>query len=208
MAAAPAVPGRVVSDEVIPPGGYWHKRIPKGSVLRIVDVEGQQAVDALIYDAGDTSVRYNAANTMKLGGSVYVSKGFVLYDDLARPMMTLIEDTVGYHDTIGGNCSREINMLRYGKTAPNSCRDNFKRAMSELGMSQRDITANLNFFMYVPVDAKGHMAIKEGLSKPGDYVDLKSERDVIFVVSNCPQLYNPCCGGNPTQIRLTIWKPD
>src|SRR5262249_26403258 len=143
--------GRTISDEVLAPGAYWHKRIEKGTHLRIVDLEGCQAVDTLIYDAADTSVRYNAANTMKLAGSVYLSKGCVLYDDLAQPLMTIVDDTVGRHDTLAGNCSREINMVRYGRTAPNSCRDNFIRAMGELGMTSRDIPANINFFMHVPV---------------------------------------------------------
>jgi urea carboxylase-associated protein 1 len=198
----------VIHDEVLPARGYWHRRLGKGSVLRIVDLEGCQAVDTLIYDAADTSVRYNAANTMKLAKSIYLSKGCVIYDDLARPMMTVIEDTVGHHDTLAGNCSREINMVRYGATAPTSCRDNFIKAMGELGMTARDIPANINFFMYVPVSADGAVAIADGLSKPGDYVDLRCERDVIVVISNCPQEHNPCSGGKPTPIRLTIWRPN
>jgi urea carboxylase-associated protein 1 len=206
MRQSPAPPGRVASDEVLPPGAYWHRRLPRGAVLRIVDLEGQQAVDTLIYDAADTSIRYNAANTMKLAGNIYLSKGAVIYDDLARPMMRIIEDTCGRHDTLAGNCSREINMVRYGATAPNSCRDNFIRAMAELGMSARDIPANINFFMNVPVAADGKVAIAEGISKPGDYVDLACERDVIVVISNCPQEHNPCSGGRPTPIRLTVWQ--
>jgi len=203
-----SIPGTVVHDETLPARAYWHKTLKKGSVLRIVDLEGCQAVDTLIYDAADTSVRYNAANTMKLAKSIYLSKGCVIYDDLARPMMTVIEDTVGYHDTLAGNCSREINMVRYGATAPLSCRDNFIKAMGELGMTARDIPANINFFMYVPVSADGSVAIADGISKPGDYVDLRCERDVIVVISNCPQEHNPCSGGNPTPIKLTIWRPN
>jgi hypothetical protein len=203
-----AIPGTVIHDEVLPARAYWHRRLGKGSVLRIVDLEGCQAVDTLIYDAADTSVRYNAANTMKLAKNIYLSKGCVIYDDLARPQMTIIEDTVGHHDTLGGNCSREINMVRYGASAPTSCRDNFIKAMGELGMSQRDLPANINFFMNVPVGADGSVAIVEGISKPGDYVDLRCERDVIVVISNCPQEHNPCSGGKPTPIRLTIWRPN
>jgi uncharacterized protein len=201
------VPGKIVHDEVLPARAYWHKKVDKGSVLRIVDLEGRQAVDTLIYDAKDTAVRYNAANTMKLAKSIYLSKGCVIYDDLAQPMMTIITDTCGRHDTLAGNCSREINMVRYGATAPLSCRDNFIKAVGELGMGPRDLPANINFFMNVPVDAEGGVAIVDGISKPGDYVDLRSERDVIVVISNCPQEHNPCSGGKPTPIRLTIWRP-
>lgn len=198
---------RIVSDEVLPARAYWHRHLNKGSVLRIVDLEGQQAVDTLIYDADDTAIRYNAANTIKLNKIIYLSKGCVLYDDLARPLMTIIDDTAGRHDTLAGACSREINMVRYGATAPLSCRDNFITALGELGMNARDIPANINFFMNVPVEADGAIAIDEGLSKPGDHVDLRCERDVIVVISNCPQEHNPCSGGRPTPIRLIVSQP-
>jgi urea carboxylase-associated protein 1 len=201
-------PGKIIDDEVLPARAYWHRRLAAGTVLRIVDLEGRQAVDTLLYDAGDTAIRYNAANTMKLGQCIYLSKGSVLYDDLARPMMTIIADTCGRHDTLAGNCSREINLVRYGTTAPKSCRDNFIAALGELGLGPRDIPANINFFMNVPVDANGHVAIAEGISKPGDYVDLFCERDVLVVISNCPQEHNPCSGGKPTPIRLTTFRPD
>ncbi|MEZ5785660.1 MAG: DUF1989 domain-containing protein [Xanthobacteraceae bacterium] len=207
MEPSSIVPGRIVSDEVLPARAYWHKRLSQGSVLRIVDLEGQQAVDTLIFDASDTAVRYNAANTIKLAKTIYLAKGCVLYDDLARPLMTIVDDTVGRHDTLAGACSREINMVRYGATAPLSCRDNFIKALSELGMGSRDIPANINFFMNVPVTADGGIAIAEGLSKPGDYVDLRCERDVIVVISNCPQEHNPCSGGRPTPIRLIVTRP-
>ncbi len=207
MDAPAQIPGTIISDEVVAARAYWHKRLAKGSVLRIVDLEGCQAVDTLIYDAAKTDIRYNAANTMKLAHCIYLSKGCVLYDDLAQPLMTMIEDTCGHHDTLAGNCSREINTVRYGKPGALSCRDNFIKALGELGMGTRDIPANINFFMNVPVDAEGRPTIAEGISKPGDYVDLRCEKDVIVVISNCPQELNPCSGGNPTPIRLTVWQP-
>jgi uncharacterized protein len=126
------VPGQIIYEETLPARAYWHERLNKGSTLRIVDLEGRQAVDTLIYDAADTAIRYNAANTMKLAKNVYLSKGCVLYDDLAQPLMTLTEDTVGRHDTLAGNCSREINMVRYGATASLSCRDNFIKLWASL----------------------------------------------------------------------------
>lgn len=207
MDQSATAPGQVISDEILPARAYWHRHLSQGSVLRIVDLEGRQAVDTLVYDSGDTAVRYNAANTIKLNKIIYLSKGCVLYDDLARPLMTIVEDTVGRHDTLAGACSREINRVRYGATAPLSCRDNFITALVELGMSARDIPANINFFMNVPVEADGAIAIDEGLSRPGDYVDLRCERDVIVVISNCPQEHNPCSGGRPTPIRLIVSRP-
>jgi urea carboxylase-associated protein 1 len=206
-AAKAVVTGEIISEEILPARAYWHKRLDKGTILRIVDLEGCQSVDTLIYDAADTAVRYNAANTMKLAGSVYLSKGCVIYDDLAQPLMTMIEDTVGRHDTLAGNCSREINLVRYGKPGQLSCRDNFIMALSELGMGPRDIPAIINFFMNVPVNEDGDLAIADGISEPWDFVDLRCEKDVIVVISNCPQELNPCSGGTPTPIRLTVWRP-
>ena len=202
-----SVPGVVLSSEVLEARRYWHRRIEKGSVLRIVDLEGCQSVDTLIFDADCTGVRYNVPNTIKLAKSIYVTKDVVLYDDLARPLMTVIEDTVGRHDTLAGCCSREINQIRYGQPGDLSCRDNFLAALAEVGLDQRDIPPNINFFMHVPVSGDGHIKIDDGLSKAGDFVDLRCERDVLVVISNCPQELNPCCGGEPTPIALTIWKP-
>ena len=207
MNAPQMIPGKTISDEIVQPGDYWHKRLGKGDVLRIVDLEGCQAVDTIIYDAANTQVRYNAANTMKLAFSIYLSKGCVLYDDLAQPMMTIVEDTCGRHDTIGGNCSQRNQHAALRQAGQGCCRDNFISALGELGMQPRDIPANINFFMHVPVQANGHVAIADGISKPGDFVDLRAEKDVLVVISNCPQELNPCSGGNPTPIRLTVWQP-
>jgi urea carboxylase-associated protein 1 len=204
---ARTIPGRVVSDEIVAPRTYWYRRIPKGSVLRVVDLDGCQSVDTLIYDAERSDVRYNVPNTIKLAKNVYVTKGVVLYDDLAQPLMTVIEDTVGRHDTLAGCCSREINAVRYGKPGDWSCRDNFLAALSKLGMNGRDIPPNINFFMHVPVDGEGGIHIADGISKAGDYIDLRADKDVLVVISNCPQELNPCCGGKPTPIQIMIWQP-
>ena len=120
--------------------------------------------------------------------------------------MTVADDTVGQHDTIGGCCSSEINYLRYGIKDTPSCRNNFIAALAEHGLRSRDIPANLNFFMYVPVAADGATEIVEGHSEPGDFVDLRAERDVLIAISNCPQIYNPCNGWNPTPIRVIHWR--
>jgi uncharacterized protein len=200
------VPGLVLNDDIVEPGPY-SRRITAGNHFRIIDLEGQQAVDFLVYDVGNFENRYNAANTVKLNHSIYVGAGFKLYSDLGDVLMTVIEDTVGHHDTLGGCCSTEINRKRYGIPDTPSCRKNFIKALAENGMSPRDIPANINFFMNVPVRPDGSTEIVEGLSMPGDYVDLRAERDVLVVISNCPQLYNPCSGWNPTPVRLIEWRP-
>jgi urea carboxylase-associated protein 1 len=174
-------------------------------VLRIIDLEGRQAVDFLCYAAADPSERYNAADTVKLAKTIFLTTGHGLYSDMGRRLFTIVADTCGRHDTIGGCCSAESNRLRYGVEGTPNCRDNFLRALARFGLGKKDIVANVNWFMNVPVAADGGTAIIDGLSRPGDYVDLRAELEVLAVVSNCPQIYNPCNGGRPTPIRLVVF---
>jgi hypothetical protein len=193
-----------IEDTVIAPGGHWGRVITKGQTLRIVDLEGQQAVDFLCYNAARPEERYNAADTMKYAGSIYVSEGVSLYSGLGRKLFTVVEDTCGHHDTIGGCCSAESNELRYGVPDTPNCRDNFLRALQPFGLGVKDIVANVNWFMYVPVAADGGMAIAMGPSKPGDHVELRAEMDALAVISNCPQIYNACNGFKPTPVRIQL----
>jgi len=204
--SAEPVPGRLVNAWTILPGGDWAEIVRSGQVLRIVDLEGQQAVDFLCYNAADLSERYNAADTMKFAGTIFLTAGHGLYSDMGRRLFTVTADTCGRHDTIGGCCSAESNRFRYGVLGTPSCRDNFLRALARHGLGKKDIVANVNFFMNVPVEPDGRMAIVDGRSRPGDYVDLSAETDVLAVVSNCPQIYNPCNGGRPTPIRLLVYE--
>jgi urea carboxylase-associated protein 1 len=205
--AADGIEGRILEDKVVQPGQPWGRRLNRGEHLRIIDLEGKQAVDFLCYNASDTRDRYNAANTMKLGRNIFLGKGTKLWSDRAKPLMTIVDDTCGKHDTIGGCCSSEINELRYTVKNTRNCRDTFEEALAPFGLGRADIVENVNFFMYVPVGADGHMAIADGMSKPGDYVDLAAETDVICVISNCAQRNNPCNGYNPTAIRVVAYSP-
>lgn len=193
-----------LTDEIIAPGGNWSGVVPAGKTLRLVDLEGRQAIDFLCYNAHDTAERYCAADTMKIAGSLYVGKGTKLYSDLGNVLFTVTDDTCGRHDTIGGCCSRESNFVRYGVREGPNCRDNLLAALARFGLGKKDIVANLNFFMYVPIGANGEMAIVDGLSKPGDYIDLRAEMDVLVALSNCPQINNPANNYHPTPIRLSI----
>jgi urea carboxylase-associated protein 1 len=206
--AALDVPGRVIEDRTITAdGGYYCKVVPAGSHLRVIDLEGQQAVDFLCFDNADRQVRYNNANSIKLNRTIYVTTGFALYSDTAEILMRVVADTVGRHDTIGGACSSEINKLRYGIADTCSCRGNFLKVMKEQGMRPGDIHSNVNFFMNVPVKPDGSAEIEDGLSEPFDYVEVKAEKEVLVVMSNCPQFFNPCSGWNPTPIRVIEWMP-
>ncbi|MBM3571453.1 MAG: DUF1989 domain-containing protein [Alphaproteobacteria bacterium] len=205
---AQVLPGSAVHDEVIAPGKAWSRVIRKGEVLRIVDLEGTQAVDFLCYNADDPGERYNAADTMKVSGTIFIGKGSVILSGLGRAIFTVIEDTCGFHDTIAGCCSAESNRLRYGKWPTPNCRDNFLEGLKPFGLDRRDIVANINFFMYTPVESDGRMAIVDGRSKAGDFVDLRAEMNALAVISNCPQMNNPANGYKLTPVRVAVWRPN
>ena len=197
----------LITSVIVDPGGSWGARLAQGELVRFVDMEGQQAVDFLCYNALDARDRYNAANTMKMAENVYINQGTVLYGEYATALMKVVTSSCPNHDTIGGCCSVEMNWLRYGRRT-HSCRANFLHELSKFGMGEADIVANVNFFMSVPVDRDGRMAISDSPSKAGDFVDVEALTDVIAVISNCPQKYNPACGYNPTPVRVeTYAKP-
>jgi uncharacterized protein len=194
----------VVLDEVIPARAPWSGLIRKGQRLRIIDCEGKQAVDFLCYNAADREERYNAPNTIKAAGTISLTKGHILYSDQARPLFTIVEDSYGSHDTIGGACSAPSNLMLYGVKECPGCRENFLKALAAHGMGRRDVVPNVNFFMRVPVERAGAAAIARGDSAPGSYVELRAEMDVLAVISNCPQINNPCNDYNPTAIEVVV----
>ena len=185
----------------VDPGGSWGAMLAAGDRVRFVDIEGQQAVDFLCYNALDTRDRYNAANTMKMAENVFLNAGTVLYGEYATALMKIVASSCANHDTLGGCCSVEMNWLRYGRRT-HSCRANFIHELTRFGMGEPDIVANVNFFMSVPVGRDGHMAIADSPSKAGDFVDVEALTAVIAVISNCPQKYNPACGYQPSPVRV------
>ena len=178
-----------------------------GQTLRIIDTESQQAVDALFYNANDTAERYSAQDTLRTQRSAYLSLGAVLMSNEGRRMARIVADTCGRHDTSAGCCSCESNAVRFGEATKyqHACRENFIAEFGRRGMSKRDIVSNINFFMNVPIDPSGNFTVVDGISEPGGYVDIVAEMDVLCVLSNCPQINNPCNGFNPTPIRVLIW---
>jgi uncharacterized protein len=197
-----------VTREVIEPGGRWSRRIEAGEQLRIVDLEGQQAVDFLCYSAELPNDRLNVPNTVKLNRSLYVTQGTTLYSDRARKMFTVLEDTCGFHDTLAGCCSIEMDLLRYGIKKTTSCRSNFVAELAKWSMAPSEIVSNVNFFMRVTFDADGKVEIAPSPSKPGDYVVLRAEMPVLAMISNCPQQNNPSSGFKPTPIEISVWAAD
>ena len=204
--ALAGLPPAIIRDEIVPARAPWLCPVAKGATLRIVDLEGNQAVDFLIYAAADDAERYSAQDTIAAQGNLFLREGTVLLSNEGNPMMTITASAVEYHDTIGGACSCESNTLRYGQHTrhQHACVDNFLEANLTQGRGKRDIVSNINFFMNVPVEDDGTLGIVDGLSAPGLTVDLRAEMDVIVVVSNCPQINNPCNGFNPTPVRMIV----
>jgi urea carboxylase-associated protein 1 len=204
-------PARAVFDETLPAGRGWSHEIARGQIFRIVDLEGNQAVDTLFYNARDLDERYSAQDTIRAQGNIYLTTGSLLLSGEGRPLLTIVADTCGRHDTLGGACSAESNQVRYAleKKYMHNCRDSFLLALARYGrgMSKRDMASNINFFMNVPVTPAGGLSFEDGVSGPGRYVEMRAEMDVLALISNCPQLNNPCNAYNPTPIRLLVWDP-
>jgi urea carboxylase-associated protein 1 len=200
------LPGAILHDEIVPARAPWLHKVAAGQTLRIVDLEGNQAVDFLIYAADDDAERYSAQDTVAAQGNLFLRTGTRLLSNEGRALMTITASAVAYHDTIGGACSCESNTLRYGHHTKwqHACVENFLEANLTQGRGKRDIVANINFFMNVPVEADGALGIVDGISAPGLTVDLRADMDVIVVVSNCPQINNPCNAFNPTPVRMIV----
>lgn len=196
----------VIEDTVVAACMPWSARVERGQILRLVDLEGQQAIDFLCYNADDPAERYHAPNTVKIPGNIFLSKGSVLRSVEARPMMTIVDDTCGRHDTIFGCCSFKLDEVRYGQTNARCCQKNFEQELARHDLGPEYVVPNVNFFMYVPVDPDGAAAIVDGLSKPGDYVELRAEMNVLAVLSNCPEALNPATGSGPSPIRAIVYE--
>jgi uncharacterized protein len=194
-------------DVEIPPGDGWIGEIPSGGRLRIVDLHGNQAVDTLLYDAHDPGNRYSAVDTVREQGAVYLTTGSRLLSVDLDVLATIVDDTCGRHDTLGGACAKESNVVRYGEHTrhQHACRTTFLRQAAKWGLDKRDLTHNINFFMNVPLSSDGGLTFADGVSAPGKHVELRAERDILVLVSNCPQINNPCNGYDPTPVRLLGW---
>ena len=202
-------PEAAIYRHVINAGDPWMYEIKKGQYFRIVDLHGNQAVDTLFYNAHDYSERYSAQDTIQQQRNIYLTTGTKLMSTAGTVLLTIVADTCGRHDTLGGACANESNMVRYAieKRHMHACRSSFLKAVMEWdhGMSKRDITSNINFFMNVPVTTEGKLTFEDGISEPGKYVEMRAETGVLALISNCPQLNNPCNAYNPTPVEVLIW---
>jgi urea carboxylase-associated protein 1 len=198
--------------ESILSGEFWIERVHKGEYLRLTDLHGNQAIDTIFYNANNPYERYSAFDTIQLQRNIYLTKGSILYSDRQRPMLEIVDDTCGRHDTLGGACSSESNTVRYAleKKTMHSCRDSWLLALNtelgEFGLNKKDLPPNVNFFMNVPVTQEGGLTFEDGISAPGKYVELRARMDILVLISNCPQLNNPCNGYDPTPVEARILK--
>jgi urea carboxylase-associated protein 1 len=204
-------PSEALYRDVVPAGDYYMKVVKKGQTVRILDIEGNQAADTLFYNADDPSERYSAIDTVREQGNVYLTAGTKILSDQGNVMLEIVADTCGRHDTLGGACATESNTVRYAldKKCMHACRDSWLLAVAEneeFGMSKRDITHNINFFMNVPITQEGGLSFADGISGAGKYVELKAHMDTIVLMSNCPQLNNPCNAYNPTPVEVIVWE--
>lgn len=197
---------QIIADETVAPRASWSKIVRAGDILTIVDLHGNQAVDTLFYGADDHGIRYSAPTTIAAQGNIFLTTGTVLRDSDGAPMLTIVDDEVGNHDTLGGACSQESNTLRYGHHTKHqhACVENFIGEGARWGLTKADIVSNINFFMNVPVDPDGSLGIVDGLSAPGKKVSLRAEIDTLVLISNCPQINNPCNGFDPTAVRMVV----
>ncbi len=202
-------PENAIYSFEIPAGEPWIHEIARGQIFRIVDLHGNQAVDTLFYNAQDYADRYSAQDTIREQRNIYLTSGTKLMSTGGNTLLTIVDDTCGRHDTLGGACANESNMVRYAieKRHMHACRSSFLKAVTEWdhGMTKRDITCNINFFMNVPVTPEGKLTFEDGISEPGKYVEMRAEMDVLAMISNCPQLNNPCNAYNPTPVQVLIW---
>jgi urea carboxylase-associated protein 1 len=209
LKSSPLVPEAALHSFVVEAGDPFIVEIAEGQSVRIVDLEGNQAVDTIFYNAHDYADRYSAQDTIREQGNIYLTTGTALLSTNGNLLLTITSDTCGRHDSLGGACATESNMVRYdlGKGHMHACRNSFLKGIQQWnrGMDKRDITSNINFFMNVPVTPDGKLSFEDGVSDAGKYVELRAEMDVLMVISNCPQLNNPCNGYNPTPIQILIW---
>jgi urea carboxylase-associated protein 1 len=203
-------PDTAVKREVVAAGEPWLQELRAGQTLRILDLEGNQAADTLFYSLQrPTAEHYSAIDTIRAQGNAYLTAGSRLLSNLGNPMLTITADTCGRHDTLGGACAAESNQVRYAldRKSMHNCRDNFLTALanSHYGLTKRDVVPNINFFMNVPLTPDGGLTFEDGISGAGKYVEMRADMDVIVLVSNCPQLNNPCNAYNPTPLEMLVW---
>jgi urea carboxylase-associated protein 2 len=202
-------PSTVIWDETIDLGGYSSRALPRGSVLRIVDLEGDGCVQLLVYNAARTAERLNVADTVKVQWQAYLDEGALLLSDMGRVLVTIIADSSARHDCLCGGSNRATNDRRYGDgaisgRAPNA-RDLLALGAAKHGLTRVDLAPNVNFFKGVRVSENGDLAF-DGAVTPPTAVELRAEMDVLVLLSNTPHPLDERADYAGTAVRVTAWR--
>lgn len=204
---SPRTVGKARLDVVVESGDGYLATVPHGGHLRLVDLHGSQVAAALLFDAADLANRYSAVDTVREQGVSQLSRGSVLLSARLDPLARIVADSCGRHDTLTGVCAQESNAVRFGEHTrhQHACRETFLRYGAARGIGARELSAGISFFKDVAVAPSGELALGDGTAAPGRHVELRTERDVLVLVSCCPQLNDASNGWNPTPVRLLGW---
>jgi urea carboxylase-associated protein 2 len=207
MTAQTLDPARIVHQDTLPGARYWSFIIRRGYCLRLVDTEGGANCSALLYNAHEKLERYNMADTLKAQHTAFLTKGHVCYSDMGRVLMSIIDDSCGWHDTFCGVSDAALVKARYGEHSYQDYRNDFYRNGRELflielekwGLDRRD---------RVTADENGDMEFHAGHSAPGSHVDLRAEMDTLVVLNTCPHPLDPAREWRPRPVALAIWRAE
>jgi len=205
---------KVVHEEALRGGQSFSRVLRRGQVLRLVDVQGGASVAGLFYNADAPLERYNMPDTLKAQHVARLTQGYVLYSDMGRILLSVVEDTCGWHDTITGHADASINEKKFGKGTYQKLRndfhrnthDNFLIELGKHGLGKKDIVPNVSLFTKVGVDASGKLSYDPGNSGPGKVVALRAEMNVLVILSNTPHPLDPSPRYAPKPVALTIAK--
>jgi urea carboxylase-associated protein 2 len=212
--AAGAAPYWVAWEDLLHSGAHWSGVLRRGTTLRLTDVMGGANVSALFYNFEDHAERYNMPDTLKAQHTAHLTTGCVCYSDMGRILFSIVQDTIGWHDPIGGVSNAAMVAKRFGPSRFQEQRNNFHRngydsllnEVAKYGMSRRDLSATINFFSKVTVQDNGAMRFQANHSPPGSYVDLRFEMNTLAVFATCQHPLDPDPAYNPRTIRMTAWQ--
>lgn len=210
---AEGAPYWMLWEELVVGGAHWSGLLRRGTTLRLTDVAGGANASVLLYNYEDRSERYNMPDTLKAQHTAFLARGCVCYSDMGRVLCSITDDTCGWHDTLCGFAGPKLTAEKYG-VAPfaerrnDSIKNAYESVLNELGkydLGKRDLSSSINFFSKVTVDDAGAMQFHSDHAKPGAYVDLRFEMNVLVVLTTCQHPLDPAQQYRPRDIQLTAW---
>lgn len=205
--AAQQEPGRVLRRETIPAREYTAFEVKRGQILRVISLEGKQCADVISFNLDNLEERLHNARGTRLNSTYKPTVGHMAYSDDCNPMFKIVADTLGENFFGDSMCSDEMNFVRYGVRGTRNCRDNLAMAVKDWGIQKRQLPGAFAPFMSVSFAPSGETHIIDNKARPGDYIDLQAEMNLLFAISNCPQNLNPVNGFKPTPIGIVVFEP-